>query len=105
MFGVILGRNATFEDGSVNLYGTFSENAEDLTPGKKGGKLCSLTVSKAAYEKGLCPGAAGQFEGQIEESTTKRADGTPWLRLRVSKIQLARLGNRPVVEADIAWPE
>ena len=103
LFITCVGKLAEFSDGNVSLLLAASQNAEDLAPGKRGGKLVSLVVSKKVFDKGLCPGATGIATGTVEESSSKRTDGTPWLRLRATKVIVTRRGHLPLGEADVQF--
>lgn len=104
-FFVCVGRNATFEDGSVSILLAASKNQEDLAPGKKNGQLVSMTVSDGVFKKGLCPGASGMCTGELVKGG-KREDGTPWVRARVSgKVTVTRKGNLAVGESAVVFEE
>ena len=103
MFMTCVGKLADFADGNVSLLLAVSPNAEDLAPNKRGGKLVSLVVTRKVFDKGLCPGATGLVVGHIEESAMRRTDGTPWLRLRASKLTVTRKGNVPLGEENVVF--
>lgn len=102
MFFVITGVNARFDDGSVSILAAVSEDAAELAARK--GKLASLVVTPELFAKGFCPGATGMLTGSLEEHG-KRDDGSPWLRLRATKVSVTKRGNTPLTEDAVEFAE
>ena len=103
-FFVVVGVNARFDDSTVSVLLAVSEDAAKVAS-REGNTLASLNVSSDAFNRGLCPGATGSLQGDLQESATKRADGTSFIRIRATKVALTRLGNRVVSADDVTWPK
>ena len=99
-FFCVVGVSARFADGNVSVLVAVSEDAADLAARK--GQLATLVVAGSLFAKGLCPGAQGYLDGDVEERGL-RQDGSPWLRVRPSKVVVMRRGNMALDETAVVW--
>lgn len=104
MHFAIVKQNATFENGDLSVLLKVGTQEEVETRGETG-ELVSMVITKSAWDAGLCVGARGELEGEIEESSTLKDDGNPFLRLRPAKgsIRVTRKGNQAVGVEDIVF--
>jgi hypothetical protein len=106
LYFACVGINKVFTDGTTSLLMKVGESEEQIARGSANGILATMTVKNSALDAGLTVGAQGHCAGDIQESKDLKEDGTPWLRLRVSKeapFRVTKKGNVPLGTEDIEF--